>query len=152
MQLEKKKIGKRSVKKEEATRILLEDMRKRLLSEISDRIFPKTPPAADIGDVVDQALDERDQEFTLLWTDREKEKAFAVDEALEKLRKGTYGTCEECGESITPRRLAALPLAKLCLDCQNRLEKEKKLTREEEPAPASGDPDLVREIWEEEER
>ncbi len=150
MGLERKETGKRSAKKEATTRILLEDMRKKILSEISSRIFPKTPPAVDIGDVVDQALDERNQEYTLLLTDREKEKLFSVDEALEKLRTGTYGVCEECGEFIAPRRLAALPLAKLCLDCQTRLEKEKKLFKEEETTPP-GDPDLVREIWEEEE-
>jgi len=150
MELEKKRIGKRSVKKEATIRLLLEDMRKKILSEISSRIFPKTPPPVDIGDVVDQALDERDQEFALLLTDREKEKLFSVDEALEKLRTGTYGICEECGELIAPRRLAALPLAKFCLDCQTSLEKEKKFVREEETTP-SGDPDLVREIWEEEE-
>lgn len=127
----------------------MEDMRQKLLAEISARIFRSAPPASDIGDLVDQALDERDREFSLLLTDREKGKLLAVDEALEKLDDGTYGICEECREPITPGRLSALPLAKFCLNCQSRLEKEKTLFREEEePEPA--DPDLVREVWEEE--
>jgi len=150
MELEKRESGRYSAKKGVAIQKLLINMRRRLLSEISERIFPKTPPVVDIGDLADQALDEREREFTLLLTDREKEKLFAVDEALEKLRKGTYGICEECGESITLRRLAALPLAKLCLDCQTGLEKEKKLVEEEETTPVPADPDLVREVWEEE--
>jgi RNA polymerase-binding transcription factor DksA len=45
-----------------------------------------------------------------------------VDEALERLKKGTYGICLDCGEPIDRARLNALPAAKRCLDCQRRLE------------------------------
>ena len=55
---------------------------------------------------------------------RDKERLLAIDEALEKLREGTYGVCEECGDEIGPERLKAMPLAKLCVPCQSRLEKE----------------------------
>lgn len=45
-----------------------------------------------------------------------------VDEALERLEKGTYGRCLECGEPIDHARLRALPTARRCLDCQRLFE------------------------------
>jgi RNA polymerase-binding transcription factor DksA len=42
----------------------------------------------------------------------------AVELALGKLDKGTYGTCERCGEPIAPDRLEAIPEARLCIRCK----------------------------------
>ena len=41
-----------------------------------------------------------------------------IDEALQRLEKGTYGSCEECDEEIPAARLQALPFATLCVTCQ----------------------------------
>jgi RNA polymerase-binding transcription factor len=40
-----------------------------------------------------------------------------IDNALEKIDKGTYGACERCGEPIGEDRLAAMPAARLCIKC-----------------------------------
>jgi DnaK suppressor protein len=40
-----------------------------------------------------------------------------LEEALERLAEGTYGTCESCGQAIDPERLEALPQTRLCIDC-----------------------------------
>jgi RNA polymerase-binding protein DksA len=45
-----------------------------------------------------------------------------VETALEKVERGTYGTCDACGRPIKKARLQALPFATLCLECQGRLE------------------------------
>lgn len=45
-----------------------------------------------------------------------------VERALEKLDKGTYGSCERCGQPIDPARLKALPHCALCMTCQSRAE------------------------------
>lgn len=42
----------------------------------------------------------------------------AIDQALERIREGTYGVCQECGEEISPRRLAYVPEATLCVSCK----------------------------------
>ena len=47
-----------------------------------------------------------------------------VEEALDKIKRNTYGICEECEESIEERRLEALPWVKLCITCQSRKEAE----------------------------
>ncbi len=51
----------------------------------------------------------------------EREQA-QVDDALRARERGTYGTCQECGQPIPAERLAARPEATLCVECQRRLE------------------------------
>lgn len=43
-------------------------------------------------------------------------------EALDKIHKGEYGICEECGEDIFEKRLNAIPEVKLCIGCAEALE------------------------------
>ncbi len=117
----------------EAIRSLLLEMREKLLSGIAENRVPETlTTPSEIGDLVDQAGEERDRELSLLLTGREKEKLLAINEALEKLTEGTYGICEECGEKIGPGRLKVMPLAKFCVNCQSGLEKETSLQKKVE--------------------
>ena len=41
----------------------------------------------------------------------------AIQQALQRLKAGNYGTCLQCGEKIAPRRLEAMPETALCLSC-----------------------------------
>ncbi len=41
-----------------------------------------------------------------------------IDLALEKIKKGKYGTCEKCGKEIPLERLKAHPEARFCLKCK----------------------------------
>ncbi|HSR11191.1 MAG TPA: TraR/DksA family transcriptional regulator, partial [Thermodesulfobacteriota bacterium] len=110
--------------REEARKTLLV-MREKVLSGISENPIPNALVSqTDIGDIVDQAGDERDRELSLLLSGRDKEKLLAINEALEKIREGSYGICEECGERIGPGRLKVMPLATFCVMCQSKLEKE----------------------------
>jgi len=45
-----------------------------------------------------------------------------VTDALERLALGSYGMCLACENPISPKRLAALPWAALCLECQQSAE------------------------------
>lgn len=116
-----------------ATRKLLLDMREKLIAEISENPIPESLAASsDIGDLVDQAGDERDRELSLLLTGRDKEKLLAINEALEKLKESTYGICEECGDKIGQGRLKVMPLAKYCVNCQSKIEREITLQKKAE--------------------
>jgi len=118
--------------KEEIRKTLLE-MREKLLSGISENPVPEALISqSDIGDLIDQAGDERDRELSLLLSSRDKEKLLAINEALEKLKDSTYGECEECGEQIGRGRLKVMPLARFCVSCQAKLEKEMTLQKREE--------------------
>lgn len=48
----------------------------------------------------------------------------AIDDALEKIDKGTYGTCSICGTTIDEERLDAIPSTTLCIDCKEEAENE----------------------------
>lgn len=43
-----------------------------------------------------------------------------VDAAIARLDDGTYSRCVSCGREIDPRRLAARPAARTCIDCATR--------------------------------
>ena len=59
------------------------------------------------------------------------ERANRLAEALDRLREGEYGTCEECGEPIAPARLKAMPEVTTCVRCQDKIER---VARRLEPA------------------
>ena len=42
----------------------------------------------------------------------------SIDDALARIARGTYGTCEACGQPIAVERLEALPQASRCIECQ----------------------------------
>ena len=46
-----------------------------------------------------------------------------IDAALVRLENGAYGTCEECGEPINPKRLEFDPTATLCIGCASSAER-----------------------------
>jgi len=57
-----------------------------------------------------------------------------VRNAVTRIEKGEYGPCQECGEEINPKRLAAVPWAALCLRCQEEADANSAIWRRE-PSP-----------------
>jgi len=109
-----------------AARKALLDMKEKLLAEGLGKSLPEDLARPfENGDEGDRADTERTHEISVLLSLRDKGKLLAIEEALEKLREGTYGVCEECGDEIGGGRLKVMPLAKSCVTCQSRLEKEK---------------------------
>ena len=53
---------------------------------------------------------------------RRRQDLMAIGSALERINDGGYGECFECGEIIHPGRLAANPIATLCIVCAEALE------------------------------
>ncbi len=114
------------VREKEATRKHLVDLRKKMITEIFERLNRESarPRFTEVGDEADLANDDWQREMSLLFTNREKEKLSAIEEAIQKLNEHTYGICERCGREIQPGRLKVLPLAKYCIECQSQIEKE----------------------------
>lgn len=83
-------------------------------------------------DVGDQALMDLEREMGISLLEMRNRKRQLIDEALTRLDEGTYGVCAECGVEISEKRLAAVPFAKLCVDCQSRQELLEKIEKEEE--------------------
>ncbi len=114
---------------------------RKLISIVKKEFNPRGPavirpeaflPGDEIKDPLDLASYETTRELILLLTARKKEKREAIEEALEKAKKGTYGICEECGNKIERARLKAMPLAKFCISCQEDVEKEGRSQQAEE--------------------
>ena len=75
-------------------------------------------------DSMDESMEEQILSTELRLRDREKYLLNKVDEAIERLEKGTIEECEECGEKISFRRLLARPTTTLCIDCKESKEKD----------------------------
>ena len=75
----------------------------------------------------DQASAEIDRNFMLRLKGRERKLLKKIDEAIEKIDKGTYGICEMCGEDINIKRLEARPVTTMCIECKTEQEEEEKL-------------------------
>lgn len=50
--------------------------------------------------------------------DREVHELRDVEAALQRIRTGTYGVCDTCGDDIERERLEAYPTAERCVDCE----------------------------------
>ncbi|MCY0986171.1 MULTISPECIES: TraR/DksA C4-type zinc finger protein [Nannocystis] len=82
-------------------------------------------------DEVDQASSEYMQAFSFRLRGREKFLMEKIDLALRKIDQNTYGTCEECEEPISLKRLQARPETPLCIQCKEAQEKEEAVYAEE---------------------
>ncbi len=83
--------------------------------------------ADDLPDEMDLASSEYLQAFTFRLRGREKTFLDKIQKALERIEDGSFGTCEECGESISVKRLEARPETTLCIRCkedQERVERD----------------------------
>lgn len=70
------------------------------------------------------------REITIASLDRDCQLLREVRAALARIREGTYGVCERCGDPVKPRRLEAIPWARYCVRCQERIEEAKWEERE----------------------
>lgn len=83
------------------------------------------------ADLTEEVQVQREREVSLATRSLLVERANRLAEALERLRQGEYGICDECGELIAPARLKAMPEVTTCVRCQDRLERS---ARRLEPA------------------
>jgi len=60
-----------------------------------------------------------DRERDLLLSAQARAQIQEIEEALERIERGTYGTCEGCGQPIPRARLRAMPSARLCVACKS---------------------------------
>jgi DnaK suppressor protein len=75
----------------------------------------------------EEATETLELEKRLALENRVRQEMAAVEHALTKIEKGTYGLCDNCGEPINPERLEVLPQANLCLKCKALLSKNGKV-------------------------
>ncbi len=74
------------------------------------------------ADPVDRRLRANEREFAVQNLEAESTRLQEARAALQRIQDGTYGACVECEEAISPVRLAALPWAAFCIQCQEALD------------------------------
>lgn len=107
-------------------RKLLIQWREELIAE-SEKTLNKLKEEKDRSiEAVDQGSDESSTAFELRTRDRYRKLLKKIEHALERIKDGTYGFCEETGEEIGIKRLMARPVATLSIEAQERHEREEK--------------------------
>ena len=79
------------------------------------------------ADIVDQASSYTDKTVEMKAINRQIKLISKIDQALTRIKDGTYGFCAETGEPIGLKRLIARPVAELCIAAQEKHEKEEKI-------------------------
>jgi DnaK suppressor protein len=72
------------------------------------------------GDLMDQANAETEAELQASLRRTDGRLLRAIEDALMRIRQGTYGTCESCRNPISKARLEAVPWTRLCRECKER--------------------------------
>ena len=70
------------------------------------------------ADALDEVQQATERELAIRNLDRESGLLRQVKGALARLEDGSYGVCVHCEEEINPKRLAAVPWAQYCIQCQ----------------------------------
>jgi DnaK suppressor protein len=85
-----------------------------------DTKFPKLDNNVSGSSSLEAAADEVEEYSTLLPQEHSMEiKLQNINIALEKIKNGEYGICENCKKEIPIERLRISPESKLCLNCEN---------------------------------
>jgi DnaK suppressor protein len=104
-----------------ALRVRLEELTAEYTEAVADMTLAGVADAGDdIADLGTKAFS-REQEFVLAVTIRGR--MDQVERALERLDAGRYGWCEGCADEIPVARLAAYPMATLCVKCKSVAER-----------------------------
>jgi len=74
-------------------------------------------------DLADKASSAYTKEFLYSLSNTDREVLQLVDEALQRIRRGAYGVCVECGAELNKKRLEAVPWSRYCVSCQDKKEK-----------------------------
>ena len=109
---------------EEIKRLLLEE-KAALLTEIREKTGNNKKINSDIGDAIDSSVEEQERELDLLLQDREQSRLKGIENALQRVDSDDFGYCEECGEDISIKRLLAVPLTRMCINCQSNEERSR---------------------------
>lgn len=111
-------------RKENRFQILLEREREHLTSEIS-QLSEQDVVSDNLGysnHMADDATEAFEQAKGMALRQHLEDLLLQIGDALDRMKRGTYGICESCGQAISAERLEVLPYARLCVDCQQKKE------------------------------
>jgi DnaK suppressor protein len=82
------------------------------------------------ADALDEVQHAAERELAIRNLDRESNLLRNVRAALRRIDDGSFGTCLHCEEEISPKRLAAVPWAPFCIQCQEQADRSREDSNE----------------------
>ena len=73
-------------------------------------------------DIADRAASSYTKEFLFGQTHNDRSLLNLVDQALNRIKDGSYGECNSCHEELQQKRLEAVPWTRYCITCQEKTE------------------------------
>ena len=93
--------------------------KQRELSSVRGEAGTRVPAAGGLeGDLIDQANADAEAELQITLHQTDSRLLRAIDEALDRIRQGTYGVCVVCKRPVSKARLEAVPWTRLCRECK----------------------------------
>src|SRR6201996_916961 len=99
---------------------ILEDRQRELELVVRNRDAITIEKSADALDEVQHAAE---RELAIRNLDRESNLLRNVRLALRRIDDGSFGICLHCEEDISPKRVAAVPWAPFCIQCQEQADR-----------------------------
>ncbi|KMT21437.1 TraR/DksA family transcriptional regulator [Clostridium cylindrosporum] len=93
------------------------------IGSLADRIRDVNDPAFSVNHSqvtnhpADIGTELFDKELNIALINNQRELTNKIEDALDRINEGNYGTCEMCGKGIEPERLEILPYTTSCADC-----------------------------------
>jgi len=104
--------------------ILLAQLRQRTRHILDEQSAALEYSHDGVKDSVDLSLLDVNREIALRLGEHESQMVADIDQALLRIKEGSYGTCARCGEPINEKRLEAVPTARYDAPCQTLVEAE----------------------------
>jgi DnaK suppressor protein len=76
------------------------------------------------ADQMDEIQYATERDLAIRNVDRESNLLRQVKAALRRIYDGSFGTCIDCERVISPKRLAAVPWASRCVQCQDAVDQD----------------------------
>ena len=95
--------------------------KQRELSSVPDNAETRVPASGGLeGDLIDQANADAEAELQIRLHQTDARLLRAIEEALGRIREGTFGVCQICKQPVSKARLEAVPWTRLCRECKVR--------------------------------
>ena len=118
-----------SAKLEHFKKLLLADLRRHARQVSEEQENAVDFAADDAKESADLALRDVISELSLKLGERDSQMIADIDQALLRMKEGSYGLCVKCNKPIDERRLEAVPTARYDAACQETIENDRGFAR-----------------------
>lgn len=95
-----------------------------LLQEFEERLRKYRDSSCEkLTDIAEIASSSSNEMLEIAVAEEDSRELKQIEDALERIKAGHYGACEQCGEMIKKARLKAIPFATLCVSCKEEEER-----------------------------